>query len=97
MKPKLASVPAVIPVEIGPSAEKDLDKLPVEVQERAFLKIDALALNPRPSGSAKLKSEFRRYRIRIGDYRILYRIDSKPKRVVIESVRHRKDVYRNLD
>lgn len=94
-KPKLASEVDAFRIEILPSAEKDLDRLPVEVQERTFLRIDSLALNPRPNGVAKLKSKLNSYRIRIGSYRVVYRIVLTPKRIVIESVRHRKDVYRD--
>jgi mRNA interferase RelE/StbE len=79
---------------IKKSARKELDSLP----ELAFLKIDRAILslkeNPAPHPqSEKLKGEDKR-RLRIGDYRIVYAVDSADKRVIIYKIRHRKDVYR---
>jgi mRNA interferase RelE/StbE len=59
-------------VEISKRASKQLKKLSPEVQERIQIKIDALALEPRPDGVKKLKGRENGYRIRVGDYRILY-------------------------
>jgi mRNA interferase RelE/StbE len=55
--------------------------------------IAALSENPRPSGTTKLVNRLE-WRIRVGDYRILYQIDDKNRRVTIVSVSHRRDVYK---
>ena len=56
--------------------------------------IEALRDDPRPVGSLKLKSYADEYRIRIGDYRVRYRIDDSASEVAVIDVRHRKDIYR---
>ena len=61
---------------------------------RIMERIRKLADNPRPQGSKKLKGPFERYRLRQGDYRILYEIGDKILIVTIVQVGHRKDVYR---
>ncbi len=80
-------------IKIIHSAQKDLDQL----RGRAFYdvrdEILLLASNPRPYGAVKLSNE-NGYRIRIGDYRALYRIDDKAKEIFIYRVKHRKDAYR---
>ena len=75
-----------------PPAQKDLDKLEAPVFARILKKIRALAGDARPPGCLKLTDE-EGYRIRIGDYRILYRIDDVLKRVYIYRIKHRKDAY----
>jgi len=75
-----------------PPAQKDLDKLEAPVFARILKKIRALAGDARPPGCLKLTDE-EGYRIRIGDYRILYRIDDALKRVYIYRIKHRKDAY----
>jgi mRNA interferase RelE/StbE len=75
-----------------PTAQKDLDKLEMSVLARILKKIRALSQDARPPGSLKLTDEDG-YRIRTGDYRILYRIDDALKRIYIYRIKHRKDVY----
>lgn len=75
-----------------PTAQKDLDKPEALVFARVLKKIRALSEDARPPGCLKLTDEDG-YRIRTGDYRILYRIDDALKRVYIYRVKHRKDVY----
>ncbi len=75
-------------------AERDLKRLPAEMFHRIIPIIRALADNPRPSGCLKLKNSQRDYRIRLGDYRILYEIDDQNKAVRILRVRHRRESYR---
>ena len=58
--------------------------------------IDSLSENPRPRQSSKLKDTERTYRLRVGDYRVIYQIDDEIKEVIVFHVRHRKDVYRYL-
>lgn len=76
------------------SAEKELDRLPQVTAERIMKRILALEQNPRPFGIQKLSGQEGAYRIRVGDYRILYSIDDRAKRVEIISAAHRREVYR---
>ena len=79
------------------SAEKDLDDLSSEITRRVIKAISKLANDPRPMGFKKLKAANENlYRIRSGDYRIIYAVADEIKIVNIRRVRHRKDVYRNL-
>jgi mRNA interferase RelE/StbE len=64
------------------------------VQQRIDTAILALAMEPRPRGVRKMQGGHDQYRIRVGDYRILYRIDDSQRRVLIVHIGHRRDVYR---
>ena len=83
-------------VRFKPSVEKDLRNLPKAVVDRAIKRIEALAGDPIPRQSQKLQGTLHLYRIRIGDYRIVYKVDSGRQLVVIQHVRHRRDVYKGL-
>jgi mRNA interferase RelE/StbE len=74
------------------AAQKDLDKLEAWVFARILKKIRALSEDGRPPGCLKLTDKDG-YRIRTGDYRILYRLDDASKRIYIYRIKHRKDVY----
>lgn len=76
-----------------PSALKEIKALPKEVQERLVRKIDSLAENPWPRDVKKLKGGRDVYRIAVGDYRVVYRINSKERLLIVERVRHRREVY----
>jgi len=78
---------------IKPSAAKELEGLPGRDRKRAVSKIQRLAAEPRPTGAEKLSGQ-ERYRLRQGDYRILYLIDDAETSVVVVRVGHRSDVYR---
>ena len=81
-------------VVISSSAEKDMDKLPASALKKVGVAIDGLADDPRPSGCIKLKGAYEYlWRIRIGDYRVIYSIADKIEVIDIRRVRHRKDVY----
>jgi len=80
-------------VRFKQSAEKDLAKLPTSIADRIWEKIEGLAREPRPSGCKKLRDSQNRWRIRIGDYRVLYWIDDGEKIVRIAAVRHRSVAY----
>jgi mRNA interferase RelE/StbE len=84
----------VYEVYIEKTAESDLKRLPTSTFQRVIPQIRALAQNPRPSGCRKLTGSKNDWRIRIGDYRVLYEIDEKVKAVRILRVRHRREVYR---
>lgn len=75
------------------SALKDFESLPPAVQKRIGPAIDGLAMNPRPSGVKKLQVEFL-YRIRVGDYRVVYAISDEVRIVLITDVGHRSRIYR---
>jgi mRNA interferase RelE/StbE len=73
-------------------AEKELTKLPPTIIRSLLKAISALQDDPRPSGCKKLKgSEL--WRIRDGDYRVVYEIDDKNREIIVWRVRHRKDAY----
>lgn len=74
---------------------KQLKKLPVKVRTRIQTKIDELADNPRPNGVVKLEDSDNGYRIRVGNYRVLYNIFDDVLLVTVVRVGHRKDVYRD--
>ena len=74
-------------------AEKEMDKLPPAIHTRLSRRILSLEDNPRPRGSKKL-SRREEYRLRVGDYRVLYTINDEDGVVTIFSVGHRREVYR---
>lgn len=75
-------------------AEKDLKNLPIQIFDRVITAIKDLSSNPRPSGCLKLKNLSQDYRIRVGDYRIIYEIDNKNQIVKVMRVRYRRESYR---
>ncbi len=76
-------------------AEKGIRKLPKEVTIRIIPKIQELVENPLPVGCRKIVGSNSDYRIRIGDYRVVYELNEVKKRITIMAVGHRKDIYRN--
>ena len=80
-------------IEIKRSAAKELAALPKPDRLRIITRIQALARDPRPEGCQKL-SGLERYRVRQGDYRILYEINDDVLIVMVVRIGHRKDVYR---
>ncbi len=76
------------------AAEKDLTRLSADVHDRVVVSLKALAQNPRPPGCRKLAGSTADWRIRVGDYRIVYEIADEIRIVRINRVRHRGDVYR---
>jgi len=81
-------------IEWKKSTRKDLRKLPAITGERIVQAVEGLAANPFPHGVEKLSGSQHAYRIRLGDYRIVYEVVIELKLIVIQRVRHRKDVYR---
>jgi mRNA interferase RelE/StbE len=75
-------------------AQKSLDKLSTIVAEPIFLAIENLATNPRPIGCKKLKGRLA-YRIRIGDYRVIYEIIDNKLIIDVVAIGHRKEIYEN--
>ena len=83
-------------VSFKASAAKSLVKLPKATAARVIEKATALAENPHPSGSTKLAGPSGLWRVRVGNYRIVYLNDDKRKTVNIRIVAHRREVYRGL-
>ena len=79
-----------------PSVEKDLERISHETVTRVMKRIQGLALDPLPPQAIKLSGSERLYRIRVGDYRVVYEVDARARLVVIHYVRHRRDVYRRI-
>jgi mRNA interferase RelE/StbE len=75
-------------------AEKDLSRLSSENHGRVIVAIQALASNPRPPGCRKLTGSKNDWRIRVGDYRVVYEIADEIRIVRVNRVRHRREVYR---
>ena len=81
-------------VRMTHSAEKELADLPEPIVPVLWERIKALASEPKPKRSKKLKGAEKAYRLRIRDYRIIYTVDDGEKLVVVMAVRHRKEAYR---
>jgi mRNA interferase RelE/StbE len=77
-----------------PSADKALRRLPETVQRRIVAAVEDLQDNPRPPTSVKLKGEEDLWRIRVGEYRVVYTVRDYELTVLVVRVAHRKDVYR---
>lgn len=76
------------------STKKDLRWIPREAVSRIVAEVTKLGDEPLPHGSEKLTGSERTYRIRVGDYRVVYELRRDARIVEIQRVRHRKDVYR---
>ncbi len=74
-------------------ARHELEVLDSSIIRRILPKIESLAVHPRPQGSRKLTGEKHLWRIRIGDYRVIYSILDKERRIDIAAVRHRREAY----
>ena len=81
-------------IDILPRALKELEKIPNSFYRKIKNTIDDLENAPRPVRTTKLKGHEHRWRIRVGDYRILYEIHDETKSVIVFRVRHRKEAYR---
>ena len=84
---------AVYRLNYKPSLEKDLKPIPRAQLKRLVKVIEQLSSNPRPYGSKKLIGQ-NKYRIKLGDYRMLYTIDDANRVIRILKIGHRKDIYR---
>jgi mRNA interferase RelE/StbE len=83
-------------VQTRNSLRKDVKKIPDRILKEIYRGIDLLAEDPYREGVRKIKGSDDLYRIRVGDYRVLYEIDDKEKNLMIVCIRHRKDAYRGL-
>jgi mRNA interferase RelE/StbE len=80
-------------VALAASAEKELERLPTKVISRIVPRLENLAKLPRPPGCKKLKTGENEWRIRIGDYRVVYEIDDAARTIDVTRIAHRRDVY----
>jgi mRNA interferase RelE/StbE len=76
------------------SARKELENLDPQVARRILKQVEALVAEPRPSGVVKLEGATDLWRIRVGQWRVVYRISDRDRLVDVIAVRHRSDVYR---
>lgn len=80
-------------VSLKRSAEKELERLPAKIHDKIVERLVSLKVEPRPTGVKHLQGR-EGYRLRVGDYRILYVVDDAARKVEVFSVAHRRDVYR---
>ena len=81
-------------IEYRGSAERELHRIDPQMVPKVVAAVRALAEQPRPSGTRKLAGSEQAYRIRVGDYRVVYTVDDQQKYISVDRVRHRKDAYR---
>ena len=81
-------------ITFKPSASNDLDNLPIEIGQKILFEIEKLRNNPRPLHCKKIVGSEKDWRIRIGDYRVLYEVYDAQKRIRVFRIKHRKEVYR---
>jgi mRNA interferase RelE/StbE len=75
------------------SVQKELDRLPDEVARRMMIRLAGLENDPRPADVKKLKGRDA-WRIRVGDYRVIYEIHDRILQIIVITVGHRREIYR---
>jgi len=83
-------------LELRSAAIRDLKRLPKDVLGQVTAAINALADQPRPQGVEKIEGSDSSYRIRCGDYRVLYQIFDDDSTVLVVRARHRREVYKHI-
>ena len=83
-------------VILKPSVEKDLRALSATVRARVLARLEQLREEPMPRQAVKLAGGEVWYRVRVGDYRIIYGVDTHARQITVHYVRHRREAYRNL-
>jgi mRNA interferase RelE/StbE len=81
-------------VQLAPAAQRQLQSLPKQFQRQITSRLLRLETAPRPDGVKKLEGEKDLYRLRIGDYRIIYAIRDRELIVLVVKVGHRREIYR---
>lgn len=81
-------------ISFARSARQELSRLDKKIVTRIFARIEALAADPRPSGCRKIQGADDLWRIRVGDYRVIYSITDQELTIEIVTIRHRRDAYR---
>jgi mRNA interferase RelE/StbE len=82
---------------IEPKPRKVLEKLDKQIQSRIFSALKLLETNPRPKKATQMVGFEYLWRIRVGDYRVIYTVRDQELVILVVSIGHRKDVYRNLN
>ncbi|MBN3897748.1 MAG: type II toxin-antitoxin system RelE/ParE family toxin [Nostoc sp. NOS(2021)] len=82
-------------VKFSRGAKKQFRKLPIDVQQRIQTNINDLAIEPRPNGVKKLQGDDNSYRVRVGDYRVVYEVDDDVLIVTVIKVGHRSEIYKD--
>lgn len=82
-------------IEFLRTARKELSKLPKDIQQRIAVKIEELKLNPYPLGVKAIKNSDGRLRFRVGDYRVIYKIEEDKLIILIVKVGHRRNIYKS--
>ncbi|MHC5539092.1 type II toxin-antitoxin system RelE family toxin [Singulisphaera rosea] len=83
-------------IEFAKPAIKYLEALPNEIRQRIFTKIELLAANPHPQGSERITGVAGHFRVRIGDYRVIYEVMDTQLIIKVVKIGHRRDVYRGI-
>lgn len=83
-------------VELTQSAQKELNRLPAKVIEKIIIVLKSLEENPRPIGCKKLKGYKNLWRVRVGDYRVIYAVDDVILLVDVREIGNRRDIYDQL-
>jgi mRNA interferase RelE/StbE len=83
----------VYELRLARSARKELEALPDTVLPRVARALDTLPADPRPRGCKKLRGSTDLWRVRVGDYRIIYHIDDRARLIEVRAIRDRKDAY----
>lgn len=80
-------------IRFARSARKEIERLDAVIVEQVFSRIETLATEPRPGGCKKLRGANDLWRLRVGDYRIIYWIDDQDHVIEIRAIRHRSAAY----
>jgi mRNA interferase RelE/StbE len=83
-------------IDVGPPVLRSLRKLPGKLQERLLRAAYRLEADARPAGTRKLAGQKDLYRLRVGEYRIVYHVNDADEVVTITLIAHRREVYRDL-
>jgi len=83
-------------VQFATSAAKEFRSLPPQLKRRVSSTIDSLSQDPRPPGVRKLVGHEHLYRIRVGQYRVVYEIDDEGQFIRVTRIRHRREVHRQM-
>jgi mRNA interferase RelE/StbE len=80
-------------VQVKPGARKELEALPDDLLARVVRKLEALGHTPRPAGCKKLKGHKDQWRVRVGEWRVVYIVDDAAKLISVTRIAHRREVY----